>query len=118
MFSLGGEWFGLWIAVTLHWDSGIELTPLTQLIRTSYPWASRSSMVALADSAPATGHTGSAVAAGALASDTAAPRRPAPSIRIPCDIAVLLTRGAPQYRASPSIILPRLASVTVLPNHR
>jgi hypothetical protein len=35
VFSLGAEWFGLWIAVTLHQDSGTELTPLTQLIWTS-----------------------------------------------------------------------------------
>jgi hypothetical protein len=54
----------LWIAVTLHQDSGTDLTPLTQLIWTSYPWACRSSMVAPADSAPATGHTGSAAATG------------------------------------------------------
>jgi len=51
VFSLPGEWSGLSIAVTLHRDNGTELTPLTQLIWTSYPWASRSSMVALADSA-------------------------------------------------------------------
>jgi hypothetical protein len=52
VFSLPGHWSGLWIAVTLHRDNGTELTPLTQLIWTSYPWASRSSMVALADRRP------------------------------------------------------------------
>jgi len=93
VFSLGGEWLGLLIPVTLHRYKGTMGIPLTQLIWTSYPWAPRSSMVALASSAPATGHTGSAVATGAWATAAAA-ISPAPSYPNLNDIAVLLTRGA------------------------
>jgi len=60
-----GSGFGLWIAVTLHNDSGTELTTAHPLdLNVISPGLRGSSIVALADSAPATGHTGSAAATG------------------------------------------------------